>query len=181
MKAILFKDGVEFKRSEYPRADMQPLEQSPGQALKYVWKIIREGVKPSYDPRLYTLVKDEVNSENDDSEFAHLKVYEVNYVKTAKSKAQIINEIEKIEEENNALIHGSKEKDKLLLMALGSILRKIEGNTLTTFEENLHTKIMSKAANVYRNHQELVIKRNAVNNDTFVDADIDTNWDSDEG
>ena len=175
MKAILFKDGIEFKRAQYPRKDMALLV---GQEINLEWKLIVEDAIPNYDKRTHTLVKTEDNSDTPHPTYPHLKQYLITYATQKRSNAQIVDEVTLAEEEANKAILSNKNRFKILAIGLAILERKAEGQNVTVKMQNVLDLITAKATNMWFNDTEADAKK-AIANANGV-PDLDANWNTTE-
>lgn len=174
MEAILFKNGIEIKRGLYPRSTIESII---GLSAELEWKVIIRDSKPPYDSRVeYLTAVDEDTNELYLS--SNIKIFKIHYIINTKTKSSIISAIKRLEEENNKLIVGTQDVEKLLIMTLASLIRETEGATLTAFELTLRGKVKAKGINIYKNHLEFLAKETKVTND--IDPDIDFDWETTE-
>ena len=156
MKAILFENGIEFKRGEYPRKDIGPI---PDLLPSLEWKLIVEGSKPAADLRLYTLQAIETNTNVAHPQYPHLSQYQINYTIQQRSDAQIIALLENIEKEVNETVAKEQSRMKMLFVGLGILIKQAEGTPPTAPEQAILDKIKAKAVNIWQNHQTLQVKK----------------------
>lgn len=173
MKAILFKDGVEFKRSSYPKKNWAAFSQGDLEdGLE--WKIIVEDAKPIVDNRLYIVTPVETNTTTAHPVHAHLKEFRITWNTVLKSKAQIIKVVNKIYDEKNKSIIGELDKDSIFLVGIASLIKEVRGGTPSTLEENVRDMFISKGINVVNNHLNKVDLISKINNDE--PYDVDSGW-----
>lgn len=173
MKAILFKDGVEFKRANYPKKNWSAFAQGDLEA-GLEWKIVVEDVRPVVDTRLYTLLPVETNTEINHSTHTHLKEFRVTWNTVLKNKTQIIEEVKKIYDEKNKSIIGELDKDSIFLVGIASLIKEVRGGTPSTLENKVRDMFISKGINIVNNHLNKIDLINKINTDQVYD--IDAGW-----
>lgn len=173
MKAILFRNGIEVRRGDYPRKDMGPVTNlEPG----LEWKIIVADPIPSWDNRTHRLKEQELDTDNTHPIYTHLKIYRIQYIIIKRTDAEIKTNIERIERESNELIANQEKFQKFVILALGILIRKSNGISISLKEQNILDKVLAKAVNVWKNDDTVKTKFAAVDNN--LDVNMDSNWET---
>lgn len=175
MKAILFRNGIEFKRTQYPRRDIGVIEDL---SAGLEWKLIVENTIPVYDNRTHNLAVTENNTDTPHPVYTHLKQYTITYSPVRKSDSEIVEQIELAEEEANKLITNAKNRFKYIIIGMGILERKAQGQNITTKMQDVLDKITNKAINMWLNDDESTAKQAIAN--SGLTPDLDSDWNTDE-
>lgn len=175
MKAILFENGVELKRANYPRKDIGPI---PDLLPGLEWKLIVEANRPQIDTRTHKYVKSENNTNASHPDYPHLKQYQIFYNVVPKSNVELQQVVKELEKEANEQILAEQTRMKYIILGLGILIRKSNGINITAKEQTILDKILAKAINVWQNDTTLQAKLDEINNSTVPDPD--TGWNTNE-
>lgn len=139
--AVLVRKSTKqiIKEDVYPREDMQPVQ---GLDPDYEWLVKHVPfLEPDYDSRVFimqTNLPDLADLENfvEHPNYAGLRTYTIGYEPIKRPDTDIIISIENAEKEaNNLVFSESIHKDALVFM-VGSLDKKVDGQTLTLGEQS---------------------------------------------
>lgn len=174
--AVLIKKstGEILKRSLYPREDMQPID---GLDPDLEWLIVYQPYEiPDYDSRIYILTTTEEVTTTPHPLYPLLNQFLVTYVTTKRELTDIEWAIKNAENIANENIVSQTDFNKIVLLALGVIVRYAKGQTLTQKEIDMMNKILSVAVKVWKNDDnfKLILADFTAGNE----PDIDAGWEN---
>jgi len=146
---ILVSDGSVVKHAPYPREDMQPVV---GLDPAYEWLLkYTPFAAPVYDGRYYSLVTtDEVTTEPHLT-YTWLNVYKRTYSVLKHDNTEIQEYAKNAESSANLTLISLADQVKYVTLALTSVLREIDGQTVTPEEEVVRTKFKNYGVKVWQN------------------------------
>lgn len=171
MEAILFKDGIEFKRAPYPNKDIVPIV---GLEANLEWKLIIRDALPVYDKRTHNLVVTEDNSDVFHPTYTFLKQYFITYSTIKRANADIVTEVEQAEHDANASILTELGENKHTTLAIGALIDDFNGITPTPNQIAMMNLVNNKVAKIWDNDTEADAKKDIANADGI--PDLDSNW-----
>lgn len=169
MKAILYKDGIEQRRAEYPDLEIKAIDLPSG----YEWKLLIEGVKPNFT-ELERLERTEVDNNISNSDYPHLKQIDIVYTKVRKSDDVIIGMIENAENNANEQLINHIDRLKVMVLYMALVHRKLNGDTITPKMQVILDKGDVYATKLWQNDTNLSNKLQELANNQ--DPNINTGW-----
>ena len=173
-KAILFSNSSEIRRvKNYTLIDleMKVVDLPTG----YQWKLMVEGVKPSYDANLERLICTETNTDDPHPDYPDFKAVVCNYVSERKSDNEIIQSIEALKQSaNQILIEVNGQSEELQYLTLYALIRLQMGQSVPPAANAIRLKVEDIAQKIIANgvHAENLITQ--INNGQS--PDINTGW-----
>lgn len=161
--------GEILKRGLYPRPDMAPVE---GLDPDLEWAVEEETPRPSYDPIYYHLTRSGALG-GPHTEYPWLSTWVWSYTPEKRLKEEIISRIEDIDRAEMVRELTPIERDKMLLLGLGVILRNLPAavtNGFSAKEKVITDKLLSAAIRVFQNDDHLKALISQVNADAEPDA-----------
>lgn len=170
MKAILYKDGVEQRRDNYPDVEMRLIDLPSG----YEWKLLIDDVKPNYNQHLERLVRTEVDNDVSNVDYPHLKQIDVVYNIVRKSDEEITKQLIQQEDNANQSLLDYSDRLKTMVLYMAILNRKIDGGNITQKMQNILDKVDAKAIKLWQNDTNLKAKLAELANGQ--DPDINNGW-----
>lgn len=156
LPAVLIRISTgEEEHKLYPVTDMSPV---PGLDSDFKWLIKRYDSLPDYDRRLFQLVITEIPTEIVDTEFPHLKQYQISYATQKRPDVEIEDEIVNAEKNANEGVFPNRKQLKVILLGMGVLFRQIDEAQLTTKEQIITDKVLAMATKVWNNDANMKAK-----------------------
>lgn len=171
---IRISTGEVIKHDNYPNAEVTPV-QGLDPDLKWLVKYIPYD-KPSYDSRIFKLITTEEITTIAHPDYPDLDQYLITYNTQKRSNTEIQEYIENAENFANETLLPYDRRVKLLTLAVGLLIRKTNGITLTANEEVIQQKMLNIAVKVWKNDTELQSKIAQLLNGE--EPEIDAGWES---
>jgi hypothetical protein len=176
--AVLIQKSTKsiIKYGEYPREDMQPIEDLDPD---FEWLITNIPFsEPVYDPRIYIMVTNlpDLNYFEDFQEhplYSGLKEYRITYSPERRDIEDIISSIKNVEKEANGTIWEKGDSDKIILM-LTSVLKIASGLQLNQFEQQQINDLSDITVKLLKNQDNRNLLINQLNSNQI--PNIDLGW-----
>ena len=169
MKAILYNNGLEVRRANYPDLEMRLIDLPDG----YEWKLLISGVKPSIT-EIERLVKSEVDNNTNNEDYPHLKQIDIVYTKVRKSDAEIITLLENAENNANESLVKFVDRLKVMVLYMAIVHRKASGLNITAKMQTILDKGDNYALKLWENDTNLQSKLTDLSNG--LDININDGW-----
>lgn len=127
--------------------------------------------EPQFDARLYKLQVTSGVTENSHPDYPSMKTYEITYKEIARSKEEMANDALTEMLEANAGVYNGFRMDELQTKAIPILLKKINGNTLETWEQEILDLISNVGAKIQDNQSVYEQKKNAIDAGQIVDLE----------
>jgi hypothetical protein len=133
MKAVLIRKSTQevIKRGQYPNRKMNPIK---GLDADLEWLLVVYLPNPSYDPSTHKLVQTYTITDTPHTEYPHINTYEIGTVAEAMATQEIVDYIQKSEDDDDATISHIRYKEdgvQFLDRVYAIILRKEKKGTIT--------------------------------------------------
>src|SRR5690606_22614411 len=164
--------GEILKHAPYPREDMQPVT---GLDPDLEWLIKHEPfVAPDYDSRIYELIITEEITQEPHPEHPELNQYKRTYSTQRRTDEDIILQIENAETEANEQRVGYKNRTKLVMLALGVLIRRLDNLQTTNKEKAILDMALANAVDIWKNDDEVRAKKQQLAQG--LEPEIDAGW-----
>lgn len=168
--------GEILKRGNYPREDMGDIL---GLDPNLEWLVINVPFDyPDYDSRLFVLNQVEEVTSIAHPDYANLNQYKITYAVTKRPDTDVVIHIENAEIEANESVIGYKNKTKLMALALGVLIRRLDNLQTTTKEQRILDKALQNAVRIWKNDAEVRAKLQQLTDG--IEPDIDSGWEKEE-
>lgn len=172
LPAVLIRKstGEILKRSLYPREDMGTID-GLDPDLEWLLVYIPFNV-PDYDPRVFILNTTEEITTTPHPDYSNLNQFLITYTTIKRDIVDIEYSLKNAENIANEGIVSQTDFNKLVLLALGVIIRYSKGQTLTQKEIDMMNKILSIAVKVWKNDDnfQLLLNDYTLGNEPNIDA-----------
>jgi len=176
MRAILFKNGVEVRRGDYPDGEMKLIDFNiKGQPNpdNYEWKLLVEGVRPVISS-IQNLIRAEVDNDISNIDHPHLKQIDVVYSAIKKPDVEILSLIENAESEANESLIKNVDRLKTMMLYMALERRDRMGLNITNKMQAILDKGDEYALKLWQNDAELKKKiRQVIDGEN---VDINSDW-----
>lgn len=176
MRAILYKNGIEERRGNYPDVEMKLINFNiKGQPNPddYEWKLLIKGVKPSIT-EIERLEYSEVDNDTSNVDYPHLKQIDIVYTKIRKSDAEIISLIENAENNANESLVKYVDRLKVMVLYMAIVHRKLNGDPINVKMQDILDKGDAYAVKLWDNDTNLKSKLTDLSNG--LDININDGW-----
>jgi len=171
MRAILYNNGVEVRRGNYPDLEIKLIPLPAG----YEWKLIFEQPRPTLTP-IQNLVREEQDNDNSHPDYPHLKMIEVVYTVVKKSDAEIIALLEAREDNANQSLMSHTDRLKIMVLYMAIVNRKVNGDPINAKMQAILDKVDARALKLWQNDTNLENKLNELSQGG--NPNIDDGWQS---
>jgi len=171
---IRLSTGEVIKHAPYPKNEITPVE-GLDPDLKWLIKYI-PFAQPEYDSRIFKLITTEEITEVAHPLYPELDQYLITYGTEKRVNDEIEEYIANSETFANESLLPYDKRVKLLTLAIGVLIRKSNGITLTAKEVAIETQMIDLAVKVWKNDQALKDKILQLTNGE--EPNIDEGWES---
>jgi len=161
-----------IKRALYPREDMAAIE-GLEEGLEWLIENITTPA-PAYDGRVYRLIRNETITSTPHPTYPAINQLQVDYVLELRTPEELEQAVKDAEFSANDALLPQADLLKYTILAVGSLIKQIQGGTPSAAEETVRTKFLNLAVKVWQNDTELQSK--IVDAQAGTDPSIDTGW-----